>query len=77
MSSMVLSSSDILSPGIIFMLRGSKRGGEIWDQDKKEWGWGSDIRNKLGTVLHQVTGLSWLESGLGLTIPHSHPNPLT
>lgn len=77
MSSMVWSTSDILSLGIRLMLRVSKREGEIWDQDKKEWGLGSDIRNKPGTVLPQMTGLSWLESGLGLTIPHSRPNPLT
>lgn len=45
---MVLSRSDTLSPEIRLMLRGSKRRGEIWDQDKKAWEWGSDIRNKPG-----------------------------
>lgn len=79
MSCIVLSNSSTLSPGIGFLFRGSKWRGGVGTKIRRSRGGEVDIRNKLGTALHQLTAPRSLGSGIlegsRLTGPHSHPNP--
>lgn len=75
---MVLSSSDTLSPRIIVLLRGSKRGEGVGTRIRRSRGGAAGIRKKVGTAPHLVraeaTGV-WDPGRLKAVNPSLLPQP--